>query len=297
MLNYQTWQWRGYNIGYQSYGKKEGPAVVLVHGFGANCGHWRKNIPVLGEDFRCYALDLIGFGASAKPEPDQDISYTFDIWAQQVADFCKEIVGSPVYLVGNSIGCVVIMQTAVDFPDLVLGIAALNCSLRLLHESKRKSLPWVRNVGATAMQKVLKNRAIGNFFFQQIAKPKVIRRILSQAYRRSDAITDDLIELIYQPSQDVGAAAVFLAFTGYSGGPLAEELLPILPCPAIILWGTEDPWEPIEMAKEWANFATVKRFIPLEGLGHCPQDEAPEVVNPILRDWVMDSEKLQPLEV
>lgn len=289
MLNYQTWQWRGYNIGYQSHGEK-GPAVVFIHGFGANCGHWRKNIPVLAQEFRCFALDLIGFGASAKPEPNQDISYTFETWAQQVADFCREIVGTPVYLVGNSIGCVVIMQTAVDFPDLVLGIAALNCSLRLLHERKRQTLPWVRNVGATVMQRVLKNQAIGNFFFQQIAKPKVIRRILSQAYINHDAITDDLIDLIYQPSQDVGAAAVFLAFTGYSGGPLAEDLLPILPCPAIILWGTKDPWEPIDMAKDWANFATVKEFIPLEGLGHCPQDEAPDIVNPILKNWVLDSE-------
>ena len=285
MLEYKNWQWRGFNIGYQQAGD-QGPAVVFVHGFGANCGHWRKNIPVLAKSCRCYAIDLIGFGASDKPEPNVDVTYTFDTWGQQVADFCKQVVGSPVYLIGNSIGCVVIMQTAVDFPDLVLGIAALNCSLRLLHERKRQDLPWIRNIGASVMQGVLQNRAIGNFFFQQIAKPKVIRNILSQAYKSKDAITDDLIDLLYQPSQDVGAAAVFLAFTAYSGGPLAEDLLPILPCPAIILWGTEDPWEPIEMGREWTKYPAVKEFIALEGLGHCPQDEAPEVVNPILENWV-----------
>ncbi len=284
-MEYQTWQWRGFNIGYQSCGDR-GEAVVLVHGFGANCGHWRKNLPVLGKECRCYALDLIGFGASDKPKPREAIDYTFETWSQQVADFCREVVGSPAFLVGNSIGCVVIMQTAVDYPELVLGVASLNCSLRLLHERKRVNLPWFRNVGATVMQNILSNRAIGNFFYQQIAKPKVIKNLLSQAYRRQEAIDDELIELIFQPSQTEGAVDVFLAFTCYSGGPLPEDLLPKLTCPTILLWGTEDPWEPIEMGKKLAEYDAVDQFIPLEGLGHCPQDEAPEIVNPILESWI-----------
>jgi pimeloyl-ACP methyl ester carboxylesterase len=35
-----------------------------------------------------------------------------------------------------------------------------------------------------------------------------------------------------------------------------------------------------------AHFPAVEQFIPLEGLGHCPQDEAPEAVNPILQEWI-----------
>ena len=286
-MEYQTWQWKGFKIGYQSCGEN-GSAVVLVHGFGANCGHWRKNIPVLGETFRCYAVDLIGFGASDKPKPKQEIEYTFDTWGQQIADFCREVVGSPAFLVGNSIGCVVIMQTAVDYPQLVLGIASLNCSLRLLHERKRHTLPWFRNIGANLLQKVLNNQIIGKFFYGQIAKRKVIKNLLSQAYQRKEAITEELVELIFQPSQDKGAVDVFLAFTGYSSGALPEDLLPQLSCPTILLWGAEDPWEQIELGRELAKYPTVNEFIPLEGLGHCPQDEAPEIVNLILQRWISE---------
>jgi pimeloyl-ACP methyl ester carboxylesterase len=53
------------------------------------------------------------------------------------------------------------------------------------------------------------------------------------------------------------------------------------------LWGTEDPWEPVDLGRELANYPQVEKFIPLEGLGHCPQDEAPEIVNPILQDWIL----------
>lgn len=82
----QTWTWQGFPITYQQSGEK-GPAIVCVHGFGASWGHWRKNLPVLGSQCRCYALDLIGFGGSAKPKPGAEIDYTFATWGQLVADF------------------------------------------------------------------------------------------------------------------------------------------------------------------------------------------------------------------
>lgn len=291
MNSHHDWQWQGFNINYQSYGDT-GEAVILIHGFGANSGHWRHNLPILGKHHRCYALDLIGFGASDKPTPHQPLSYTFDTWGKQVGDFCREVVKTPAFLVGNSIGCIVAMQTAVDYPEMILGIAALNCSLRLLHERKRTTLPFYRNLGAGVMQKLLTNKAIGNYFYRQIAKPKVIKNLLSQAYQKKEAITDELIELIYQPSQDKGAVEVFLAFTGYSSGPLPEDLLPMLSCPVTFLWGTKDPWEDIELGKELAKYPCVKDFIPLEGLGHCPQDEAPEIVNPILIEWLKNSHSI-----
>lgn len=284
----KTWTWQGFPLTYQNYGE-EGPAVVLIHGFGASWRHWRKNLPILGQTNRCYALDLIGFGNSAKPKPGVEIEYTFETWGKLVGDFCEQVVGRPAFLVGNSIGSIVAMQTAIAYPDLVLGVAALNCSLRLLHDRKRNEIPWYRSQGASLIQKLLGNPTIGNLFFRQIARPRTVRKILLQAYQRQEAVTDELVDIILKPAQDPGAPGVFCAFTRYSQGPLPEDLLPILPCKAILLWGTKDPWEPLELGRQLANFATVERFIELEGLGHCPQDEAPEVVNPILEQWLKNA--------
>ncbi|WP_017651149.1 alpha/beta fold hydrolase [Fortiea contorta] len=283
----QTWIWQGFSICYQTQGTV-GPAVILVHGFGASWWHWRHNIPELGKNFRVYAIDLIGFGSSAKPRPGEKIAYTLETWGQQVADFCREVVGEPAFLVGNSIGCIVAMQAAVSNPDIILGVALLNCSLRLLHDRKRVTLPWYRRFGAPVLQRLLSIPAVGTFFFNQVAKPKTVRKILLQAYANSTAVTDELVDILTAPASDPGAVAVFLAFTAYSTGPLPEDLLPQLPCPAIILWGTADPWEPVDLGKEFANYPQVEKFIRLEGVGHCPQDEAPELVNPILRDWIAD---------
>ncbi|MCX7593793.1 MAG: alpha/beta fold hydrolase [Fischerella sp.] len=283
----KTWIWQGFSICYQSQGSA-GPAVVLVHGFGASWWHWRKNMPVLAQNCRVYAIDLIGFGASAKPKPGEGIAYTIETWGQQIADFCREVVGEPAFLVGNSIGCIVVMQAAVSNPEIALGVALLNCSLRLLHDRKRKNLPWYRRLGAPLLQRILSFKPIGEFFFKRVAQPKTVRQILLKAYANSAAVTEELVDILTSPASDPGAAAVFLAFTSYSQGPLPEDLLPQLPCPAIILWGTADPWEPIHLGRELANFPQVHKFIPLEGVGHCPQDEAPELVNPILQDWIRE---------
>ncbi|EFA71963.1 Alpha/beta hydrolase fold protein [Raphidiopsis brookii D9] len=281
----KTWFWQGLPISYQMQGTK-GPAVILVHGFGASWGHWRKNIPILAETCQVYAIDLIGFGASAKPQPNEKITYTLETWGNQIVDFCQQVVGKPAFLVGNSIGCIVAMQAAVSNPDIALAIALLNCSLRLLHDRKRQNLPWIKRVGTPLLQKLLSIKSIGNFFFSQLAQPKTVKKILLQAYNIKEAVTDELIDILMEPARDPGAAAVFLAFTNYSSGPLPEDLLPILPCQAIILWGTADPWEPIDLGRGLANFPQVQKFIPLEGVGHCPQDEAPELVNSLLQEWI-----------
>jgi pimeloyl-ACP methyl ester carboxylesterase len=285
--DYHVWMWKGFQITYQTQGT-EGPAVVLVHGFGASFYHWRKNLPELAKRCRVYAIDLIGFGKSAKPVPEQQIEYTFETWGTQIADFCREAVGEPAFLVGNSIGSIVIMQTAVDHPELVRGLALVGCSLRLLHDRHRATQPWFKRIGAPILQKALKNEWLGQQFFKQLATPKTVRKILLKAYGRSEAVTDELVELLLGAASDQGATAVFIAFTGYSQGPLPEDLLPKLPCPAIILWGEQDPWEPIALGRAFATYPQVQKFIPLPGLGHCPQDEAPEVVDAILQDWILE---------
>lgn len=40
--------------------------------------------------------------------------------------------------------------------------------------------------------------------------------------------------------------------------------------------------EPIELGKAYGNYPVVREFLHLPGLGHCPQDEGPEVVNPLI---------------
>lgn len=298
----QFWPWQGFSLPYYVHdaavleepspdpsipSQKPGAPLVLIHGFGASKDHWRKTLGDLGAPYRVYAIDLLGFGGAPKPTPGQPLPYSFETWARQVLDFCQEVIGEPAFLVGNSIGCVVALQAAVMDPQQVRGLLLLNCSLRMLHDEKRSSLPWYRQVTAPLLQSILGWPPLGHFFFRQLATPKTVRRVLEQAYGRREAVTDTLVKDLLTPATDPGAADVFLAFIQYSQGPLPETLLPQVSCPVVFLWGEVDPWEPVALGQALSQLGpTVQGFIPLPGVGHCPQDEAPELVNPLLRDWV-----------
>jgi pimeloyl-ACP methyl ester carboxylesterase len=199
----QVWYWQGFSVRYQTAGT-QGPVMVLIHGFGASSDHWRKNIPVLAQTNRVYALDLIGFGQSAKPEPGileagKSIPYGFEIWGAQVEAFIKEVVKEEVFLVGNSIGCVVALQVAASSPECSLGTILLNCALRQIHDRKVATQPLHRRLGRPLLKRLLRSKALIRWLFAQIAKPETVRKVLLQAYKDKTAVTDELIEMgVYQ---------------------------------------------------------------------------------------------------
>jgi len=265
-------------------------AVVCVHGFGATCEHWKHNIPYLSKRFGfVYAVDLLGFGASDKPSPvstpDRTVAYTFEEWAAQINTFVDKVVQRPVVLIANSIGCLVAMQAAVEHPENYIGLIALNPSLRLLSKKKRSGL---KAVLASFIAGLLRIQFFSTIFFQQLTKETVIRRILEQAYYDKSRVTDSLVKMLQKPSKDPGARSVFVEFTNYSDGATPEELLEKLRLPVAIIWGEKDPWEPVALGQNLKQFPCVKRFVRLPNVGHCPHDEAPDRVNPVLEEIISE---------
>lgn len=123
--------------------------------------------------------------------------------------------------------------------------------------------------------------------FGALARPSVIRRVLQQAYPSGANIDDHLVELLHRPSSEPGASESFRGFVNLFEDHLAPQLMARLEVPVRMIWGALDPWENPAEAERWAReFACVRELIVLPGLGHCPHDEAPELVNPILMEWL-----------
>ena len=197
------WEWEGHRIRYQSAGT-DGPAMILVHGFGGNADHWRKNTPVLGRKGRVFAIDLLGYGYSSKPNPMQgepNTVYTFENWARQLQSFIDEVVGEPAFIMCNSVGSVAGLQAAVDKPSNVRGVVMINPSLRGLHVKKQPAMikPFVK-----ALQTTLRTTDIGKKFFGNVAQAKTVKNILKEAYGNPDTVTDELVDVILKPGLQAG---------------------------------------------------------------------------------------------
>jgi pimeloyl-ACP methyl ester carboxylesterase len=278
-----TWTWKGHTIVYTVMGT--GRPLLLLHGFGASIGHWRKNIPVLAAaGYQVFAIDLLGFGGSDKPAVD----YTLDLWQEQLYDFWSAHIQEPTIWVGNSIGGLLCLMLLANHPELAAGSVLLNCAGGLNHRPDELNLP-LRIVMGT-FTKLVRSPVVGGFIFNQIRQKHRIRETLFQVYRDRGAVTDELIDLLYAPSCDPGAQQVFASVISAPPGPAPVELLPNVRVPLLVLWGEADPWTPIAGAKIYQELATHKpvKFIPIPNTGHCPHDENPDQVNQLMLEWLAD---------
>ena len=284
------WTWESHDIGWSVMGDRTAPkAVLLIHGFGANTNHWRFNQPVLAEQIPTYAIDLLGFGRSDQPqarlndEPatEQTVQYCFDLWAQQVADFCHNVIDRPVVLVGNSIGGVVALRAAQLLgEERCKEVVLIDCAQRLMDDKQLATQPawmaWIRPL----LKTLVSQRWLSTALFRNAARPALIRNVLKQAYPSGSNIDDALVSLLLTPSQRPGAAEAFRGFINLFDDYLAPLLLKELSIPVHMIWGEADPWEPVQEAKEWKQkYDCIQSLMVVPHAGHCPHDESPKEVN------------------
>uniref|UniRef100_UPI00404A3573 alpha/beta fold hydrolase n=1 Tax=Cyanobium sp. TaxID=2164130 RepID=UPI00404A3573 len=285
--------------------------MLLIHGFGASVGHWRHTMPALTAQADVIAIDLLGFGASDKPrsrladEPNQPgaVLYCFDLWSRQVADAAISLFGlgettnserpalqPALHLIGNSIGGMVALTAArllVKEGIPPKQVILIDCAQRTLDDKRAAELPGLERVSRPLLKQLVRQRWVIAPLFRLLAQPGFIRRVLLKAYPSGANLDEELIGLLHRPSTDPGATESFRGFVNLFSDYLAPELLVDLAVPVRLLWGADDPWEDPKEARRWANeFPCIQELQVLSGLGHCPQDEGPERVNPILLQWI-----------
>lgn len=283
-LEKQTWNWQGYKIQYTVMGK--GTPLVLVHGFGASIGHWRKNIPALAAGgYRVFAIDLLGFGGSDKPA----LNYTMELWEELLKDFWTSHIQEPTVFIGNSIGALLSLMVLANHPQIAAGGVLINCAGGLSHRPHELNPPLRLVMGA--FNRLVRSKLTGRALFNRVRQKNQIRRTLLQVYRNPQAVSDELVDLLYQPSCDPGAFQVFASIITAPPGPTPADLLPKVKQPLLVIWGADDPWTPITGAKifqELNEKGEAVQVKPVTNAGHCPHDEVPDIVNPLIINWLTE---------
>jgi len=288
--NSREWYWRGWRIRYSfarpnNYRDLEKPPLLLIHGFGAAIGHWRHNILKLAESQPVYALDLLGFGNSGKVFTQ----YSISLWEAQVYDFWRTFIGSPVVLIGNSLGSLVSLTIAARHPEAVAGLIMLNIPDV---GDRRKMIPPLIFPLLRTLENLVANSLILRPLFYFLRRPQTIQRIINLAYFNPTAINAELIEILSTPPYDLDADRAFLALVRSAGSPNfsppVRELIAHLTLPILLIWGKEDKIIPFRLASKILQSAPQIQFIALDKTGHCPHDEYPDLLNSLLQDWLRE---------
>ena len=287
---HQSWfQFESWRCHWRCTGAADRPALVLLHGFGASSGHWRDNAKAIAAaGYRVYAMDLLGFGQSDQPGGRLDNR----LWSRQLQCFLEQIVGKPAVVAGNSLGSLVGLTTAVFCPELVVAVAAAPLpDPTLLSPLPLRRSPWSRRWQRWLVLLVSRCLPLG-LLIAVLRQNPLLRMGLASAYASSERIDGELVQLIRWPaSRSTAGRALGAMVRGMALRPpraTAPQLLLRLNRPLLLLWGRRDRLVPPVIAERVVQQtpAELVQLHWLEGLGHCPHDEAPETFNTALIEWL-----------
>ncbi len=221
-----------------------GPAVVFVHGFGADRLSWLAVAPMLGDVARIWAVDLPGHGDASDAVGDGRAASL----AAAVQATLAEIAG-PVQLVGHSLGGLVALHLAAKAPER-FSILALIAPAGV---GRRADPAFLR-----AFPKLQTEAETQALLVQMVARPRHIAPVMVHHVRAA----------LIRPERREGLVTIAEAL-------IAEDPLPLPRLDGItVLWGAEDRIIPPP-----ADLHTPT----LPGVGHIPQIEAASAVQRALR--------------
>ncbi len=257
--------------------KGEGRPLLLIHGYGAGMWVWEKQIDVLSQFYRVYALDVIGYGFSDRPK----MAYTPEAYIHFLRDFMDGVGIEKATLIGNSMGGGIAWATAILFPERVERLILIDCAppdvlRQVKNESFRtliaiKDIPFLPYLVISARSK------------------SSIRWVLVECISDVKLITPEVLNRQYQLSRIKGTTWVL-----YSTLEHAEEALelkdrfPFIHQPVLFIWGEKDVIFPPDVGETLRRTIAGSKFQLIEKSGHIPMWETPDEVNQTILEFLKE---------
>ena len=252
-------------IHYRVYGQGE-PAIVFIHGWSCDSGYWDTQLNHFASRHTVVTLDLAGHGRSEKSTRKD---WSMGNFGADVAGVIRDAGLGRVVLVGSSMGGTVALEAARQLPGQVIGIVGVD-TFRDLAAPYPKELTDPLLAGLRAdFPKTVSEFVEGNFFTEQ-----------------SDPIVKKWIVKDMAAAPPAVAVPVMEALLAMDYAPLLAEL--DLPIVAVNAAGS--PTDEAAIRRLEPRFRVVK----LEGVGHFPMLEQPQLFNRVLERILTEWMRLEP---
>jgi 2-hydroxy-6-oxonona-2,4-dienedioate hydrolase len=223
----------------------EGAPVVLVHGFGVSGRYMLPLAESLAGPFCVFVPDLPGYGRSEKPDVPLGISGLADA----LAGFQDALALDRPAFVANSMGCQVVTDLAVRFPDRV-GPLVL--------------------VGPTVDPE------------QRLARRQFLRALSDSAHEPVS-----LLALAAHDGAVMGLRAL-LSTARSALADRIDERLPMIEQPTLVIRGGEDRFVSTAWAAQVAALLPCGRLVVVPGEPHAVHYTRPELVEALVRELLVE---------
>jgi len=247
-----------------------GEPVILLHGLGASSYSWRFALPELAKRYEVFAPDLPGFGRSDKP---WDFDYSVAGLHDWVVALMDRLGLQKARFAGNSMGGVITLWLAMDSGRRVERMALLGTPA--FPENRPKML-WP-----------LSWPVVGRVYEWALGET-TLRYIARTTFVDQSKVTEELIAEYLAPLKTAHGRRAVAEFIRRAIPPDFRERIASyagLQHPALVLVGDSDRMVDRRGGERLARALPRARFEYVPRCGHAPQEDAPDRVIPLLRDF------------
>jgi len=256
---------------YELGGPESGYPVVLVHGFSGPYFIFDTTFDFLTESgFRVLRYDLFGRGFSDRPQMDYDIH----LFVRQLKELVDAFGLKPINLVGLSVGGAFSEAIINQYPEYVTRHILIDPT-----GGKRVPVP--------TFIKALKIPVFGELAFGLFGSAGMLKSIASDMFNQQVV---EHFQNEYKTQMKFKGFKRSILSTIRSG--MLESFYETYTCvgtlqrPTLLFWGTNDKTVPFEHSKRIRQAIPHAKFHAIESCGHIPHYEKPEIVNPILLEFL-----------
>lgn len=248
----------GVRFAYIEQGEREGPVVLLLHGYTDSHRSFDLLRPHLPESWRVIALTQRGHGRTDKPDTGYDIASM----AADVPAFLDAIGVEQAILVGHSMGAAVALQAAADHPGHVMGAVVIGAFAG-----------FSGNPGVDELHGEVSA-------FTDAVDPEFVLAFQESTF--AEPIPQRFLDTVVGESLRCPAHVWRAVLAGLmAADPLAAARRCL--APVLLIRGDQDAFVPAADQLSLRNALPSARLVTMKGVGHAPHWEQPDNTAVLLR--------------
>lgn len=233
----------------------EGPAVVFIHGSGPGASgrsNFRQNVDAfVAAGFRVILPDLIGYGASSKPE---GIDHPLELFTETLLDALAQHGVTAGTLIGNSLGGGVAIQIALDYPQFQVDRMVLMAPGCIEELPAYFAMPGIAGMRSD----------FGSPDFDIESQRRLITNLVHDPVHVTDELVAERYAVARTQSKDVMARLKT---------PNLRPRLGELTMPLLVFWGYNERFMPLTGIDYFLQDCPDVRVMTFNGVGHWVQVE------------------------
>jgi pimeloyl-ACP methyl ester carboxylesterase len=275
--------WGEHRITYYERGQKDGTPVVFVHSIHAAASAREVSEPFerLMGDHHVFAYDLLGFGASDRP----DVAYDATLYQRLLRDFLGQVVGRPAHVVATSVSAAHAVGVAASDPELFASLVMVNPT-GLLTQAESQG------TRGRLLESLFRLPVIGEGLYNLLVSRPSLEYYGKKTFAHPESETArQLREHEYTTAHQRGARYAPAAFIGDALATNVYMALRTLTVPALSVWTDHNGYRSTEAERQaFAGVAPTVEQARISDCGALPMDERPEELEQALRRWISDQD-------